>query len=273
MSRIPVVATVLILASAACDSMGPEPDASVAIRFIATPSGGATLAANGAGSELDIVGSNGTLRLTDIHFIVDEFELEQDEDACEAELRFRGAAHPDDDDDDPDDACEEFEAGPFFVALALGGEVTVVEQDVPPGTYTRLDFEVEDVDFRDDDDDDDDHGVGEGSLLQAIRTAGFTEWPDKASMVVTGSFTPVSGPARPFTTFFEAEIEIRKRFEPPLVVTDEQTTISIEVDPSMWFLRPNGTVVDLSAFDFERTGRLVEFEVEMRDGFRRLRRH
>ena len=263
---------ILALAVAACDSTGPEAGARVAIRFLAVPSTNATLGANAAGAELDIVGSNGTLRLTDIHFIVDEFEMERQEDACQASAHSgtQGAANrTDDDDDDDDDECEEFEAGPFFVGLTLGSEVSVVRQDVPAGTYTRVKFEVEDTEF-DDDDEDHHHAAGEDALLRAIRAAGFTEWPREASMVVSGSFTPATGPVRPFRAYFEAEIEVRKRFEQPLIVAEQASTISVEVDPSMWFLRPDGTVIDLSAFDYSTTRRVVEFEAKMREGFRHI---
>ena len=43
--------------------------------------------------------------------------------------------------------------------------------------------------------------------------------------------------------------------------------VTVTVDPLAWFIRPDGTVLDLSQFDFDATGQVVEFEVEMEDGF------
>ena len=68
---------------------------------------------------------------------------------------------------------------------------------------------------------------------------------------------------------FEAEIEIEMEFDPPLVILEEdpEKVVIVTVDPVAWFTLPDGTVLDLSPFDFAATGQLVEFEVEMEDGF------
>lgn len=44
--------------------------------------------------------------------------------------------------------------------------------------------------------------------------------------------------------------------------------MTVTIDPGAWFARPDGTVLDLSRLDFARTGRVLEFEVEMEQGFR-----
>lgn len=267
MSRHLVGLVFVALAFAACDTTGPEDGAGVRIQFqtAAQPSGPA-LGVNSA-ADFTIGGSNGSLSLSDIHFIVDKFELERQEGACDAasSAGVSGAANRADDEEDGDE-CEEFEAGPFFIGLELGTGIPVVTQDVPAGTYTRLKFEVEDTEFGEDEDDH--HGMNVAELMQDIAAAGFIDWPQKASMVVSGTFTPVGGAPRPFTAYFEAELNIRQGFDPPLTVTDQPATVTIEVDPTMWFLGSDGQVMDLSAFDFEATGRIVEFEARLRDGFR-----
>ena len=184
--------------------------------------------------------------------IVAEFELEREnDDDCFESLE--------------SDACEKFEAPPQFMALPLdGGPQPSVSQDVPPGVYDELEFEVEDLEI---DDDDDNHHSEEIQALFATIQAQFPDWPEQASMLVTGSFTPTGGSAVPFSVFFEAEIEIEIEFEPPLDLTAGETaTVTVVVDPALWFTRPDGTVMDLSQFQ----GQLVEFEAELEDGFTEL---
>jgi hypothetical protein len=259
------------LALTACDSTGPESGAGVRIQFrTAVAPSAASLGVNSA-ADFTINGSEGTLTLSDIHFIVDKFELERQDGACDAAVSagLTSAANGDDDHPDREDhECEEFEAGPFFIGLQLGSQIPVVTQDVPAGTYTRLKFEVEDIQFGEDRDDH--HGSDVQGLMQDIVSAGFTDWPDRASMVVTGTFTPAGGTPKPFTAYFDAELNIRQTFDPPLVVSDAATTVTVEVDPTMWFSGADGHVMDLSAFDFETTGRVVEFSTHLRDGFHRI---
>ena len=228
---------------ACSNTLGPGEESRVDIGFQLAPT---VSASNG---ELVITGTNGTLSITNISFIVNGFELEAQDDAC---------ATP------GDDGCEEFEAPPSFVRLSLGdGNVVVVSQAVPPGTFTELEFEVENLDMDEDDED-------TGAITSAVRAA-FPNWPNKASMVVVGTFTPTgSTQALPFTVFFDAEIEIEKDLVPPLVVDQQNETVTVQLDPSVWFRRFDGTVMDLSAFDFVRTGIVLEFEAELEDGFQKI---
>lgn len=162
--------------------------------------------------------------------------------------------------------CEEFSAGPLFVGLDLGGDVPVVSQEVPPGTYTRLEFRVEDTEMEEGDD----HAANLPDLMQAIRDAGYDNWPSKASLLVGGTFTPTGGAPRPFTAYFEAELRIRKMFDPPLDIADSPSTVTVEVDPSLWFRTANGALLDLSAYDWATTQHVVEFEGKLGDGLHRL---
>ena len=88
-------------------------------------------------------------------------------------------------------------------------------------------------------------------------------------MVVVGTFTPTGG-VEPisFTTYFRAEIEVEFDLVPALEVTDEASrSIVIELNPSMWFSRADGTVWDLSESDFATTQELIRFDLEIDDGF------
>jgi hypothetical protein len=256
-----LLASLAPFALTACDNpAGTEGSGSVAIRFAtASPGSSASRAAfslAGSGAEqLTVTGTNGTLTITDVRFILNEFKLERAEGECEG---LEG---------DAEDACEEFEAPPAFIDLPLGaGAAVAATQEVPAGRYEELKFEAEDIDF--DDEDDDEKGAAIRALAQTVRAA-FPSWPKDASMVVVGTFTPAGGQPVAFTTFFEAEIKVEKEFDPALVIDDANKAVTVEVDPSAWFLS-GGRVIDLSAFDFARTGRVVEFEAKMDDGFTKI---
>ena len=243
------------LAALGCgdDTLGTGVDggASVAIRLQAAAAASPRVSLAGGGAALAIAGTNGTLRIDDLRLVVAEFELKrQEDDDCDA---LTGSAH---------EACEEFDAGPFVVDVPLeGGGTIIVSTEVPADTYRRLDFEVEDLE--------DDGDASEAPRIEAVLAeirSEFPEWPRKASMLAIGEFEPADGSSsRPFRVFFEAEIEVERSLEPPMVVggDDAQRTISVELAPALWFTRGDGSVMDLSAFD----GSLVEFDVEIERGF------
>lgn len=240
--RTLATAILLICATAACDdTTEPDTPANVEVAF--------ALADSADGGPLVVTGTNGTLTITDIRFIVNEFELEREVDACNS---FDAGT------DDEDDDCEKFEGGPSFVRLLLDGEAsTVVSQQVPPGRYSELSFEIEDLE----DDRDDEHAAEIQALLAQVRTE-FPEWPRNASMVVIGDFD-----GKPFKVFLEAEIEIETFFPSALVVDGGDRSVTIEVNPAFWFRNANGSVVDFSLYDFATTGRVLEFEAEIEEGF------
>ena len=91
------------------------------------------------------------------------------------------------------------------------------------------------------------------------------QWKRVAKILMGSAFVFFFGPEECW--FFYCD---RHSFEPPLTVTDQAATVTVEVDPTMWFLGADGRVMDLSAFDFEATGHIVEFETHLRDGFRRI---
>ncbi len=226
------------------DSTGPS-NGEVAVRFASVRGGPVAAQADGA-MDLTLQGTNGTLVLTDVWFIVSEFELEGDDDACPRDR----------------DNCNEFEEGPVFLQLPMNGQETRgVRFRPPPGTYDELEFEIERLDV--------DSGR-ERALLAEIRQR-FPDWPRRASVLVVGTFTPANGQPRPFRTFIDAEIEIEMDLVPPVVITaDDGAEFTVDVDPRLWFAR-SGRVVDLSAFDWAATGRLLQMEFELELGFKRVR--
>jgi hypothetical protein len=253
-----------VITLAACDSStGPGSQDLVEVRFqavsagaMAAPVSGPSRSAN-AWKQVSVPGSNGTLEIDGVWMIVAEFELESDGDG--------------EDDMCPgmeDDDCHEFEAPPFFAELPLDqGYVSVATDEVPPGVYEEFEFEVEDLD-----DDDEDDGMGASQLLSDIR-ASFPNWPTEASLRIVGTFTPNGGDAQPFEVYVDAEIEVERELDQPLVVEEDTPgaeAIVVEVDPRAWFQRGDGTVWDLSQFDWEQTGILLDFEVELDDGFMQI---
>lgn len=272
-----VGAVALLFTLAACDdaSVGPEAETNVAIRFAtstatsaaataaATATGTSTVPfASGDGHGLVIEGSNGTLTLTDVRLIVAEFELDRFGVSCDDSDSGEGSVD--------DDGCEEFEAPPAFIDLPLNGaEALAVEQPVPVGEYDELEFEVEDLD--DDEEEGSELRQQIEELRQAIREE-FPDWPRDASILVTGEFAPTDGSPTPFRAYFEAEVEIEREIAPPLRVTEDDTapSVTVRVDPAVWFRMPDGTVLDLRAFDFDATGEVFEFEVEFEDGVMEL---
>jgi hypothetical protein len=251
------------------DTAGPQDGGTVAVRFAAGQA--AAGAGQGANGTLRVAGTNGVLEIEEVRLVIREFELERVDDSCDDDDD-SGRGSPDgglsasSDDDD----CDEFRGGAAFVDLPLDGDdALAVRQPAPPGVYDELELEIRRIE---DDDDDDHRGVSTSELLAMIR-AEIPDWPTRASVMVAGTFTPAGGAPRAFRTFLRGEIEIEMDLEPPLVVEDDDASIVVELDPAQWFRRATGSVVDLSAFDFDSTGLIAEFEVQLKDGFLQTQLH
>jgi hypothetical protein len=254
MSRKMLFAAALAPLVAACADSTGSGGGNVTVRFNALAGSGAAAASQPAPSgasfdhvpaagALTITGTNGTLLIQDIELIVSKLELERSGVTCSGE--------------DDNDACEEFEAGPFLVNLLDGGADEVVNAMIPAGTYSGFEFEVEDVESDEDDD------SGERQAMQAILTQirqAYPNYPSDASMVAHGTFTPTGGAAQSFTVYFDAEIEVEQSFATPFRVP-EDGRITVNLLPEAWF-RTGGQVLNLAALN----GRLIEFHSEFEHG-------
>ena len=256
--------TVLTLISAAfmaaCSDTGTDPGTSVAIKFgtagsAASPSSAAMFSV--AGGQADhapghIAGTNGELNLESIWVIVEEFELEPVE-VTDCDV----VPEP--------ESCADFEQKYFFIDVPLNGTtITVVNAEIPDGSYDELEFEVDDVEV----DADDPEEVADADLIAALLATArkqFLNWPDKASMVVTGTWTPTDGLAVRFETFFRADIEVELDLVPVLTVENGTASrdLTILLLPASWFLRADGTVWNLKELEAE----LVDFDLEIEEGF------
>lgn len=257
MKRSILLTAALVAGLAACDdTTGPEGPSTLTISF-ATVSTDAPLADAGAPlADVTATGTNGTLTINAIWVVVDKFKLEGANDACEP-------VNDDDEDDDELDDCEELESPPMLVPIPVDGtELDLLTAEIRPGTYTAIEWEVEDIELDDDDE--------EETELETVRADieevfGPGVWPDEASMAVQGSFlADGAAEAESFTTFFDAEIEVEMVIDPPLVITDEGANRELKVNfaPQSWFTLENGTVVNLAA----ASGEVMEFELEFEDG-------
>ena len=255
MHRLPTLRSLAALAAlslAACeDSTAPGTSASVQL---------AAPAVAGASAEtptgLSIAGTNGTLLITDMRLVVDEFELKR-----------AGVAGCDDDlVGGDDDDCEEFESNLFVADVPLGsGTVTVANDRIPAGAYTAMEFEVKDLFVDDGDDDDMLRAARIAELLTQLRQT-YADWPAGASMMIAGTFTPTGGAPQPFRVYFDADVEVETTFSPALTIDGGSQGVTIELRPDLWFKRLDGTVRNLAAWNYATTSSLVEFEVEIEGG-------
>lgn len=233
--------------------------APVALRFqtaaaAPTNAGFSTLAAK-QGDTLTVKGSNGTLKITDVHFIVDDFELEKAEGECEG---LKGKK---------EDDCEEFEANLFFVDLPLNNEpLELAVSSIKNGVYSELEFEIDDLDLDENEDQAEEQQKQE--FFQNKVRPEFSNWPKAASIVISGSFEANNGDVTEFTTFAAAEIEVEMALNPPLEINNGTAKrITVNINPEKWFVNQNGTVKNLADYDYSTTQKILEFEVEMEDGF------
>jgi len=262
MKTFTVPLLIALLVTACGDGVGPGSPENVTLNFrssgapAAGPSAGAAAAspaASGAPARaIAIEGSNGTLVLHRILMIVSEVELEH-EDGC-------------DDDQGPElDDCEDFESDPYLVDLPLDGTpVSAMSALIAPGVYDELEFEIENLE------NDDDHRRGVlDALWNEIRTE-VQDWPRDASVYVTGTFQAVGGDPIPFRVFIDAEIEVELDLWPNLVIGQDglaNRDLIVDVRPELWFVDAQGRVRDLTQWDWDATGRLLELEVELENGF------
>jgi hypothetical protein len=249
-----VLAAAAALVFSACDSStGPEDSEQVTIRFAAETSAGGAAA---PGIEAaPVTGTNGTLDITDLRVIVAELEFEGTNGTC--------GANGDDDDED----CFEVELPPRLVNIPLDGSpLAVATTELPAGSYNEFELEIEDLE----DDEEDTAFAAEIDALEAEIRNTFPEWPRDGTIRVEGTFTPTGGAPEAFVVWIEAEVEVELDLVPPIDIPaaeGDAHTLDIVLFPERWFVRGDGTVIDLTEWDFQTTGELLELEVEIENGF------
>jgi hypothetical protein len=170
----------------------------------------------GADASMDdtLVVDQDTLILGSVEIVLREIELKRLEvTECDVEPEPEG--------------CEEFEAGPVLISLPLeAGADSAFALDIPPGTYTEIEFDVHKV--SDDDEED-----------AAFRQA-HPDFVDK-SIRATGTF---NGQAFIFESDLNAEQELV--LIPALIIEDATTTVNITilVEVGDWFRDEFGGLID-----------------------------
>jgi len=124
------------------------------------------------------------------------------------------------------EGCEDLELGPVLVSLPLTpGAETLIEVEIPAGTYERIDFEV--------------HKVSGSDQVDSAFVAAHPEFAD-LSIRVLGTYNHTA-----FT--FESDLDVGQELviDPPLVVNDSvPTNVTIRVDLSTWFRTAAGALID-----------------------------
>ena len=257
--NVSVLSALAAFLTACGDGSGPGSTVSIHLGTVPTiaPTSFAAQRAGAADVSTTAIGlerSNGRLTIDEMWVIVEEFELEPvEEGEC--------------DDDVVEVECPDFEQRYFFIEVPTDGSDVQVAVTQASGRFDELEVEIDDAEI----DDDDPEDLADAELIRAMFENDilptFPNWPEKASLVVIGTFEPRNpdgslGAAEAFTTYFEAEVEVEIDLVPPFD-TDTNTEISVRLNPEAWFVNPDGTVWDLAALQ----GQLVEFEIEMEDGF------
>jgi hypothetical protein len=214
--------TILILLAAAtvlaCDDPTiPTEFKTIQVSF-ATQGAGSPMLSHLVGAPVSmgdtVIVENDTLVLNSVEIVLREIELERLEVSdCDVEPEPEG--------------CESFEAGPVLISLPLGeGVDSAFALDVPPGTYTEIEFDV--------------HRISEDDEEDAIFRQAHPDFIDK-SIRVTGTF---NGQAFVFESDLDVEQEL---ILTPALVVEEATTktnITIFVDVNEWFRDDLGELID-----------------------------
>lgn len=225
MRRVRWVFLIAVAGLIACDSTGPNSLGNVQVSFATQGVGPQPLEAVAPsvfGFRDDTIASGAdTIILSSVEIVLREIELERVDGsgACDDD-----AGEGDGEGDDGD--CEELELGPFLISLPLDGSVsTQLAVDIPPASYSEIEFEV----HKPDDDD-----AGDEEFL--------AQHPDfvDVSIRVQGTY---NGQAFVFETDLNVEQELE--FSPPLEVTDDdQTNVTIRVALDAWFRAAGGALFD-----------------------------
>lgn len=247
---------VALIGLTACDSSGgnAENTSSLEIGFQTAESSSTASTATLGKSEhtVEISGSNGTLTIEEIRFIVEDFELEVA---------------------DGEDSLD-VEAPPSFLNLPLNSTefASAGSFEIPPETYDEFEFEVDDLDVDDDDSEEERQQIEDlFSQIQNIEDGKFSDWPRDASMVAIGTFTPTDGESQSFHTYMETEIEVERELSPPLEVTEDglSRSLTVTMDPSLWFSKPESDeVINLRTWQdrWEQDEDMLEIESEFEEG-------
>lgn len=202
--------------------------APVSVRLALTGGGAAKASADGP---IVLAGTDGTLSVTDVRFILDGFSL--------------AGSGP-------------IEAGPIFVDVPLDLEsLELFVAEVPLGSYSAVSFQINGL------------GTDEDDLAAQVRTD-FPDWPDEASVAIVGSFAPAdASPVRPFTIYIGADVDVSVSVDPPFELEEEhvEKVLTLGVDLLEWLPEEIDHDLDISGYDYGMTGEVIPFAFELDQAF------
>lgn len=213
----------LLLVAACSDGTGPGTAPKVSLTFasrlpagvVAAPSRAPGFGAAVTGSDTLKDGTN-TLIITSAQLVLRKIELKRQDAAnlsCDVEPEPAG--------------CEDFESGAALIDLPLGGVTnTQVTVDIPPGTYTEVEFKIHKVSSSDPQD----------STFRRLH-------PDfvNKSIRVQGTYNGTA-----FTYETDLDVEQELQFATPLVISDTTTStnLTIRVVLANWFKSAGGGLLN-----------------------------
>ncbi|HEU4996437.1 MAG TPA: hypothetical protein VFT29_16580 [Gemmatimonadaceae bacterium] len=122
------------------------------------------------------------------------------------------------------DDCEELSVGPFLIDLpVVGNTVTSLTATVPPDTYREIEFEI--------------RKLGDETAAERALAAAHPEFGIN-SIRVEGTFN-----GSPFVFMMELDQELELEFNVPVVITDANQNVTIQLDLASWF-RVGSTLVN-----------------------------
>jgi hypothetical protein len=208
-----VVITAGALLSSACDSTGPQTQP-VSLSVTRKPA-----AAMGMSADVAVGSGPNSLNITKVEFVLAKTEL-SDAGTCSTPPT-------------NNDNCNEMELAPILVDLPLDGTqpTKVLDALVPPGTYTRLQAELNAVQ------------VDEGESGGAAFLADHPDWAG-LSVKVNGVYTDGAGVPHDFTYTSGVDAEIEIPFASPIAVNSGTKNLTLVVDVARWFTDGTGAVID-----------------------------
>ena len=211
----------LLLVAACSSGTGPGASPNLSLSFssrlpagvAAAPSRAAALGSAVTGTDTLTDGTN-TLIITSAQLVLRKIELERQDVASQCGVEPEPAG------------CEEFEAGPVLVDLPLtGGTDQQVTVDIPPGTYTEIQFTIH---------------KATGDAVDSAFVRQHPEFLNK-SIRVQGTYN-----GTPFTYQSDLDVDQELHLDTALVVseTTTSTNLTIRVVLANWFKSSNGSLVN-----------------------------
>ena len=218
MKRALLVMSLVAFIASCNESTTPTIFRNVQVSFATQPATAPAASVSGTASPsalLDdtLVTGTDTLIITSAQIVLREIELKRIDTAdCDSQL--------------DDDGCEEFEAGPVLVSLPLtAGAETEFELDIPPATYSEIEFDIHKV---------------EDEPSDIVFLQQHPEF-DKLSIRVMGSYN-----GNDF--LFESDLGVEQELDlVPVLVVEEgsgSTNITVFVDIDAWFRDQSGDLID-----------------------------